>query len=225
MQTFLDSMKKFKVLWIVVLALALLAFLANETRLGREEIVYSDSLDLVVGTVQGKELTLRDFAVYVAHQEAEVQNQALAYDEDNTRRYWNIRTDMGFISQVARNEAMSMAIHDMLFYQLFQELELKLTEEEQQFLANDVADFWDDLVDEDKVDKLGISKEDVANSMYRIACAQKAQHIYAGIEGVEYEELNFAEETFRDFLEDYDYEVNDKVLNRLDFGDITLTHE
>ena len=168
---------------------------------------------------------MRDFAVYVAHQEAAVQDQALAYDEEDTRKYWNIRTDMGFIGQVARNEAMSMAIHDMLFYQLFLEQELKLTEEEQQYLANDVADFWDDLVDDKKVDKLGISKEDVANSMYKIACAQKAQHVYAGIEGVDYEALNFAEETFLDFLEDYDYEVNDKVLNRLDFGDITLTHE
>ena len=225
MQTFLDSMKKFRVLWIVALLVALLAFLANETRIGRAEIVYHESLDLVVATVQKQEITLRDFAVYVAHQESEVQDQAIAYDEDNTRKYWNIRTDMGFVSQVARNEAMSMAIHDILFYQLFLELKLELTEEEERILANDVEDFWTDLEDEDKVDKLGISREDVANSMKKIACAQKAQHIYAGIEGVHYEDLDFAEEDFLEFLENYDYEVNDKVLNRLDFGDITLIHK
>ena len=225
MQTFLDSMKKFRVLWIVALLVALLAFLANETRIGRAEIVYHESLDLVVATVQKQEITLRDFAVYVAHQEAEVQDQAIAYDEDNTRKYWNIRTDMGFVSQVARNEAMSMAIHDILFYQLFLELKLELTEEEERILANDVEDFWTDLVDEDKVDKLGISREDVAHSMKKIACAQKAQYVYAGIEGVHYEDLDFAEEAFLEFLENYEYEVNDKVLNRLDFGDITLIHK
>lgn len=225
MQTFLESMKKFRVLWIVVLLMTGMAFLANETRLGRERIVYSESLDLVVATVQEQEITLRDFAVYVAHQEAEIQDQAIAYDADNTRKYWNVRTDMGFISQVARDEAMSMAVHDMLFYQLFMELKLELTEEEQRLLTNDVTDFWNDLVDEDKVDKLGISKEDVANSMYKIACAQKAQHVYAGIEGVHFEELAFSTEIFLEFLEEYDYKVNDKVLNRLDFGDITLTHK
>ena len=225
MNTFWKSMKKYRVLWIVVIAIAVLAFLANETRLGREEIVYYESLDLVVASVQGQQITLRDFAVYVAHQEAAVQDQALAYDEEDTRKYWNIRTDMGFVSQVARNEAMSMAIHDILFYQLFLELKLELTEEEERILANDVEDFWTDLVDEDKVDKLGISREDVANSMKKIACAQKAQHIYAGIEGVRYEDLDFAEEDFLEFLENYDYEVNDKVLNRLDFGDITLIHK
>ena len=225
MQTFWNSMKKYKVIWIAVLIFAGLIYIANETRLMRAKIVYPESLDMVVATVQQQEMTLRDFAIYVAHQEAAVQEQAIAYDDNNTRKYWNIRTDMGFVSQVARNEAMSMAIHDMLFYQLFLEQELELTEEERMLLANDVEDFWMDLEGENKIEKLGITREDVENSMYKIACAQKAQHVYAGIRGVDYEELEFAEEVFHDFLSDYEYEVKDKVLNRLDFGDITITHE
>lgn len=225
MQTFWNSMKKYKVLWILVLVFAGLIYIANEISLTRGKIVYPESLDTVVATVQNQEITLRDFAIYVAHQEKAIQEQAIAYDADNTRRYWNIRTDMGFVNQVARNEAMSMAIHDTLFYQLFLEQKLTLTEEEQNLLANDVEDFWLDLVDEDKVEKLGINKEDVANSMYKIACAQKAQLIYAGIEGVHYENLDFTAEVFLEFLENYEYEVNDEVLNRLDFGDITLTHK
>lgn len=225
MKTFWESMKKFRVLWILVLVFAVMVFIANETRLLREEIVYSESLDMVVATVQGADITLRDFAVYVAHQEAEVQNQALAYDVDDTRKYWNVRTDMGFVSQVARNEAMSMAIHDELFYQLFQELNMELSEEEKALLNNDADDFWSDLVDEEKDVRLGISKKDVYNTMYKIACAQKAQMVYAGIQAVDYEELDYGEEIFLDFLSSYEYEVNDNVLNRLDFGDITLVHE
>ena len=225
MKTFLESMKKYRVLWILVLILAGLIVLANETRLSRAEIVYNESLDKVVATVQGQEITLRDFAVYVAHQESQVQEQALAYDMDDTRKYWNVRTDMGFVSQVARNEAMSMAIHDELFYQLFIELNMELSEEELALIENDADDFWNDLVDEEKDVKLGISKEDVYNTMYKIACAQKAQMVYAGIQAVDYEDLDYAEEAFRDFLSDYEYEVNDNVLNRLDFGDITLVHE
>ena len=225
MKTFWESMKKFRVLWSLVLVFAILTFLANETRLNREEIVYCDSLDLVVATVQGQDFTLRDFAVYVAHQEAAVQDQALAYDMDDTRKYWNVRTDMGFVSQVARNEAMSMAIHDELFYQLYQELDMDFSEEDLSLIQNNADDFWADLVDEEKDVRLGIVKEDVYNTMYQIACSQKAQMVYAGMLAVDYEDLDYASEEFLDFLSDYEYEVNEKVLNRLDFGDITLTHE
>ena len=225
MKTFGESMRKYKVLWILVLVFAVMIYIANETRLGREEIVYNQSLDLVVATVQEQEITLRDFAVYVAHQESEVQDQALAYDMDDTRKYWNVRTDMGFVNQVARNEAMSMAIHDELFYQLYQDLNLEMSEDDLTIIQNDVEDFWNDLVDEEKDTKLGITKEDVYNTMYKIACAQKAQMVYAGINAVDYEDLDYAEEEFLDFLSDYEYEVNDNVLNRLEFGDITLIHE
>lgn len=225
MKTFFESMKKYRVLWILVLVFVVMIYIANETRLSREEIVYHESLDKVVATVQGEDMTLRDFAVYVAHQEAAVQDQALAYDMDNTRKYWNVRTDMGFVNQVARNEAMSMAIHDMLFYQLYQGLDLEMTESDLLLIQNNADDFWNDLVDEEKDVKLGITKEDVYNTMYKIACAQKAQMVYAGIHAVDYEDMDYAEEAFLDFLSDYEYEVNDNVLNRLDFGDITLVHE
>lgn len=225
MKTFLDSMKKFRVLWILILAFATMFYIANETRILRAEIIYPQSLDMIVASVEGVDITLRDFAVYVVHQEREVQDQALAYDVNDTRRYWNVRTDMGFINQVARNEAMSMAIHDTLFYHLYQDLDIELSEEEQAYLQNDVDDFWMDLVDEEKDTKLGISKEDVYNTMYRIACAQKAQFVYAGINGVGYEDFDYAEEEFLDFLERYEYDVKDNVLNRLDFGDITLEHK
>ena len=225
MKTFFESMKKFRVLWIVVLVFAAMIYIANESRLSKEEIVYPESLEEVLATVQGEEFTLREFAVYVAHQEDAVQDQALAYDMDNTRKYWNVRTDMGFMHQVARNEALSMAIHDELFYQLYQDLDLELTEEEKNILNSKVEDFWTDLVDEEKDLRLGITKDDVYQTMYKIACAQKAQAVYAGILAVDYEDLDYAEEEFLDFLSDYEYEVNDKILNRLDFGEITLIHE
>ena len=225
MKTFFESMKKYRVLWVFVILFAGVMVIANETQLGRQNIVYYEELDTVVATVQDKELTLRDFAVYVAHQEAEVQDQAFAYDMSNTRKYWNVRTDMGFISQVARNEAMSMAIHDELFYQLYQELNMELSEEELSIIQNNADDFWQDLVDEEKDLKLGIEQIDVYNAMYKIACAEKAQMIYAGILAVDYTDLDYASEEFLSFLSDYEYKVNDSVLNRLDFGDITLVHE
>lgn len=225
MKAFWESVKKFRVLWLIVLIFSGLIYFANEMHLSRQTIVYYESLDVVVATVQGKDVTLRDFAVYVANQEASVQDQALAYDMDNTKKYWNIRTDLGFISHVARNEAMSMAIHDELFYQLYDDLQLDFTEFELSQIQNEADDFWQDLVDEGKDQKLGISKEDVYQTMYKIACSQKAQLVYAGMLAVDYSDLDYGSEEFLDFLGDYEYEVKDSVLNRLNFGEITLVHK
>lgn len=225
MKTFFESMKKFRGLWILVLVLVALIYLADAMYNNQDKLVYRESLDMVLATIQEEDFTLREFAVYVAHQEAEVQEQALAYDMDDTKKYWNVRTDLGFISQVARDEAMSMAIHDELFYQLYQELNLEFTEGELTLIQNNTEDFWADLVDEEKDIRLGIGKEDVYQTMYRIACAQKAQMVYAGMLALDYEDLDYASEEFLDFISDYKYEVKDNVLNRLDFGNITLVHE
>lgn len=225
MNVFLQSVKKFRILWVFVLIFAVLSIVANLTRQNRENIVYAESLDLVVATVGKEEITLRDFALYVAHQEAEVQKQAEIYDPENTRAYWNIHTNGVYISHAARNEAMSMAIHDELFYQLSLEYQLALTEDEKQMLDNDVLDFWYDLTDDGKEKKLGITKEDVYTAMEKIALSQKAQAICAGIDGVDYSDYDYNEEVFLDFLSDYEYNVKDSVLNRIDFGDITLEHK
>lgn len=225
MNTFLQSVKKFRVLWIFVVIFAVLTIVANETRQSRQDIVYADSLDLVVATVGEEEISLREFAIYVAHQEAEVQKQAEVYDPENTRAYWNVHTDGVYISHAARNEAMSMAIHDEIFYQISLELGVGLSEEERQVLENDVTDFWYDLTDDRKEEKLGITREDVYTAMEKIAYAQKAQMICAGIDGVDYSDYDYHEESFLDFLSDYTYNVNDTVLNRIDFGDVTLEHE
>ena len=225
MSKIIDWIKRYKITFILLMITIAMGIIAVDTRTRREDIVYSDSLPMVVAVVEGEEITLRDFAVYVAHQEAQVQEQAIIYDPQDTRKYWNVHTDGTYISHAARNEAMSMAIHDELFYQLAQDFDISFSEEEMQILENDVADFWNDLVDEDKEKRLGITREDVYNTMYKIAISQKSQMIYAKMNGVDYEDFDFYEEEFLAFLEEYEYEVYDKVLNRIDFGDITLVHE
>jgi len=225
MKKVIDWIKKYKVTVILLIITIITGVIAVENRTNREDIIYYEALDKVVAVVEGEEITLRDFAVYVAHQEAQVQEQAIVYDPDDTRKYWNVHTDGTYISHAARNEAMSMAIHDELFYQLSQEFDISFTDEEMSIIENDVEDFWNDLVDEEKEKRLGITKEDVYNTMYKIAVSQKSQMIYAKMHGVDYEDFDFYEEEFLAFLENYEYEVDDSVLNRIDFGDVTLVHE
>ena len=174
--------------------------------------------------MQGEEITLRDFAVYVAYQEMEIDRQAKVYNPDNPKEYWGLHTNGQFIKVAARQGAVNMAIHDILFYQLGQELKLVLTEEEQTILDNDVADFWSDLTDDDKEQRLGITKDELYDAMHKIALAEKAQYIYARMNGYAYEDYVFSAEEYQEFLQGYEYTIDEKVLNRIDFGDVTLNY-
>ena len=165
---------------------------------------------------------MREFAVYVAHQEAEVERQAIVYNPDDTKQYWGLHTNGKFIKHAARDAAVSMAIHDEVFFKIFEEWELTLTSEEQQILDNDVYDLWCDLTEDEKVERLGITEEDCYNAMYKIACAQKAQMLYASMENLPEEEFDFSSEHFLELLEAYEYKVEDSILKRLDFGNITI---
>lgn len=92
----------------------------------KQNIVYNEHLDDVAVTVNGKELTLRDMAFYVAFEEMNVEKQALVYDSGNPNKYWNIHTNGEFVRVTARKAAMSMAIHDEIFYEMAKKRALHL---------------------------------------------------------------------------------------------------
>lgn len=224
MKIFWESMKKYRVLWIFSIIMLVLALVSMEESESRQSLTYNESLDAVVATVQGEEITLREFAIYVAYQEAEVEAQALVYNPKEPKEYWGLHTNGQFIKIAARNAAMDMAIHDELFYQLSLGLKLTFSEEEYEILNNDVMDFWYDLTEDGKEDKLGITKEDVYNAMYKIACAQKSQLIHAQMRGLDYSDYDFSSEEYLEFLSEYEYSIDNKILERIDFGDVTLEH-
>lgn len=224
MKLFWESMKKYRVLWIFSIIMLVLAVVSLMTSSNRQKLVYKDALDEVVATVQGEDITLREFAIYVAHQEAEVESQALIYNSDNPKQYWGLHTNGKFIKHAARDAAITMAIHDELFFQLSKDLNIEFTEEDQRVLECDVADFWSDLTDDAKDEKLGITYEDVYSAMTKIAYAQKSQAIYAAMNGLEYEDYDFSSEDYQEFLGKYEYSIEEHVLERIAFGDVTLEH-
>jgi len=224
MEVFWKSVKKYRVLWIFSLGMLVLAIISLGESGNRQYLVYNESLDEVVATVQGEEITLLDFAVYVAHQEAETHKQAVIYNPDNTKEYWGLHTNGQFVRVAARDAAIQMAIHDELFYQLSKEFKISFSEEELQVIQKDVDDFWYDLTDAGKEVKLGISKQDVYDALYKIAVAEKCQYIYANKDGRDYVDYDFASEDYLEFLRNYEYSVENKVLERIHFGYVTLEY-
>ena len=138
---------------ITTIILAVLAVIAGVYAYNyhdmKQNIVYNEHLEDVAVNVNGKELTLRDMAFYVAYEEMNVEKQALVYDSDNPNKYWNIHTNGEFVRVTARKAAMSMAIHDEIFYEMAKKESITLTDDEKAALKNSEKDFWYDLSDID----------------------------------------------------------------------------
>ena len=192
---------------ITTIILAVLAVIAGVYAYNyhdmKQNIVYNEHLDDVAVIVNGKELTLRDMAFYVAYEEMNVEKQALVYDSDNPNKYWNIHTNGEFVRVAARKAAMSMAIHDEIFYEMAKKESITLTDDEKAALKNSEKDFWYDLSDIDGAKKLGVEKKDIYSSMEKSAIARKYQEIYAGLDNADITDYDFSGGRYEKLLEKY----------------------
>lgn len=190
----------------------------------RQQLVYTESLDKVAASVNGTKLTLREIAFYVAYEEAEVEKQAFAYDAEHPKKYWGIRLNKTYVYAAARNAVIQMAIHDEVFYEMAMQEEIELTDDETQILKARTNEFWQDLVEDGKDVLLGVQEADIAETMRRIAYAEKYQSIYAQMEEDSYEDYDFSGDAYSKLLEKQDYSINKNVVKRLGVGSITLQY-
>ena len=146
-------------------------------------IVFKEHLDETVLEVDGEKYPLRELAFYVAYEEQLIQQQALAYDTGNPNAYWNTHMNGHFVRVKAREEAMNMAIHDLIFYEMANTLGMELDQEEIDYATGRSEDFWMDLGDYGR-EQLGISQEELTEDLLRMALAQKYQILYAAMQDV-----------------------------------------
>lgn len=210
------------VLGVIVIVLGMYSF---QSAGARKNLKYTECLDEMAVTVNDQIVTFREAALYVAYEEQSVQEQALVYDEEHTDKYWNLHIDGEFVRVAAKQATQQMLIHDVIFYQMAVEEEMDLSEEEAQAFENNFYDFWSDLTDDGKEEMLGVTEDEIHEAMRRMALAQKCQEIYAIVNEIPREELDFSGEAYQQLLEEYKYKINDKVWERLSFGNITLRHD
>ena len=92
----------------------------------------------------------------------------MVYDPDDPNRYWSMRVEGGFMNAVARKNAMQMALHDELFYQMAMEEGITLDDNDQKHMDNKLEDFWEDLTERQGETALGISRKDAKKTIQRI---------------------------------------------------------
>lgn len=224
-KNFRKSRKKYIITAVLFAALFGLLVYGRSIGLSRAKLIYSQSLDLAAAEVNGSRLTLRDAAIYVALEEAQVEREAYEYNPEAPKEYWNTHVNGIYIRVAARNAAIQMAIHDELFYQLAREEGIELSGSEEEHLAQAARDFWSDLTADGKAGRLGVSEEDVCAAMRKMAYAQKYQDIYAAMEGASYEDYQFGEARYEELLKTQKYRIYKDVWGRVDFGNVTILRD
>lgn len=133
---------------IVLIAVVLVMLMRNNNSMtNARPLVYRESLDEAAAQINDEKLTLRDMAFYVGYEEYQIQQEALVYDPDDPNRYWSMRVEGGFMNAVARKNAMQMALHDELFYQMAMKEGIALDDDDQKHMDNKLEDFWEDLTE------------------------------------------------------------------------------
>lgn len=206
--------------WLLIF-IVVLGFIALRSGEMRSYLVYAQSLNEVVAVVDGQEIDLKKMAFYVAYEERIVQEEALIYDAERPHRYWNIASGGSFIRTKAKQVALDMAIHDAVFLGLAKDAGIVLDEKEEQYLANDQMDFWNDLEEEQK-QALGVTREQMDENIRDIALAEKYQYILAEMKQKEFEEYSVSGEAYLSMLTEHEVEINEQTWERVHFGNITV---
>lgn len=213
--------KRFFLMLAVFLVLA--GALAYRSGRNKSELKFGEALDEVVAVVDGDELTVRDMAFYIAYEEGLIEKHAIIYDAEDTGAFWRVFTNRTFLRSKAKQTVLDMAVHDMIFYQLSRAESMELTEEEEACVADSQYDFWSDLEEEQR-EALGISQEEMNETIRRIALAEKYQTLLAAIERTEYDDYSFDGKAYQRLLTEHEYKVYEDIWDRIQFGSITVNH-
>ena len=187
---------------IVLIAVVLVMLMRNNNSMtNARPLVYRESLDEVAAQINGEKLTLRDMAFYVGYEEYQIQQD------------WSMRVEGGFMNAVARKNAMQMALHDELFYQMAMEEGITLDDDDQKHMDNKLEDFWEDLTERQGETALGISRKDAKKTIQRIAYAQKYQEVYAQLHNRTYDDYAYMEDSYQKLLKKQKYNIQQMELN------------
>lgn len=208
---------------VLVVLLIILGTASYREQGKRQKLSFPESLELVVVTVDGEQVTLREMAFYIAYEEGSMEDAAIIYNPDNTDEYWRLYTNHTFLREQAKQTVVDMTVHDTLFAQMAAEEGIVLSEAEEQYLANEQQDFWSDLTEEQR-ESLSVSEDTLDETMRKMALAQKYQSILAEMEQVDYEDYSIGGTEYEKLLAQHTCELDETTWDRVPFGSITVDH-
>lgn len=208
-------------MWVLAALFVCVPLLLNGCGARQRTIDFASHLDDIVLELDGQSYPLRELAFYVCYEEQMIQEQALAYDAANPSAYWNTHINGHFIRIRAREEAMNLAIHDFIFYEMAVEMGMELDREEIAYATGRSEDFWLDL-GETGQERIGITGEELTGAMLRMALAQKYQQLYAAMQDVPESDYDVDGAAYEQLLEEHTYKIRNGIWEGISMGRVTL---
>lgn len=214
----------------IVRDLLIIGFILVTVLAGYERYVTSQFIDMkrdgkkAVATVDGHAIRVKDLSYYTLLEERVVEKQAMIYNPDSTKDYWNIRMDGKIMSTLVKRTILGNTIHDYLFYEEAKKADITLTAEEQEYLKNAQTDFWEDLLDQ-QWERLPASEDYINEQIRRAAIVQKYQRQLANEMGVTEASLNWDGYEYSKILKKHSVRNHKKVLDRLRVSELTIHHD
>lgn len=218
-----NKSQKKRIWFITILILLVLLLISLFVSERRGKIVYREYLSEDILTVDGEKLQLGDLAMYIAYEELKVEDEAAAYDYYDTNKYWNLHTSGRFVKEVAKTHVIEMAVHDEIFYRQAMAEKLTLDEKEEEQLCSRQEDFWTDMTTEQQ-ERLGVDKAEIDRQLEKAALAQKYQNQIAAENNSDFDGYSAGAEPYEKILKEHKYKLNEKLWDRVDFGNIILNH-
>ena len=197
--------------------------------------VYEDHLDEPLITVDDSEITLREFGYYIYLVEEFVQDQALLYDPENPKHWWNTHFSAGldsqFVCDYAKKYAVNSCISDEIYYKkALSDGVVLSSEEEKQAIAE--AEMILNSMNGYQLAKTGLDKNILINMRIKQTIARKYSNNLAKVlnftgyadspeklmnwDGAYYQE---------NILPGHSVITNDKVLDKIMLGTITVNYQ
>lgn len=194
--------------------------------------VYQEHLDDAVLSVDGRDVTLREFGFYIASLEGFVDKQAKLYDRQDPLAYWNKHfragLDSQFVSLMARNKAYDVCICDMIYEKMALDAGCELNAEDEK-KAQKLADEVYQKMDETQRDQLGISKEMIEQIQRKKVLIAKFAKEYVktinfdGYKGYREELISSGGAYYeKEILPLHTVKMNERIKEGLKFGKITI---
>ena len=223
-----NGVKTVIVIFIVVGILALAAVCKKTLN----SFDYKDHLDEAVINVDDVSITLREFGYYIYDVEAFVQKQALIYDPQNPKHWWNTHFSAGvdsqFVCDYAKNVAVNTCILDEIYYKnaVGQGITVSSLEEEQ--ALDDAKDMYDSM-NPKQLEATGLDMEIIVRMKKKHLLASKyAQYVIENENMSGYADepeklVNWDGEYYlNEILPKHAIQTNDKVMEKITLGKITV---
>ncbi|MCR4649041.1 MAG: hypothetical protein K5776_08185, partial [Lachnospiraceae bacterium] len=151
-----------------------------------------EHLDETVVTVDGKDVTLREFGYYVYQIEEYTQEQAMVYNPEDPNEWWNTHFSSGpdsqFVCDYAKKVALNLCIEDEIFYEEALDEGLLLNEDGEAKVRADASEMINKM-DSKQMNTTGLDETIILEmTKKQLLSATYAEFLVKTVDFYEYEE-------------------------------------